>query len=106
MDYPLNMVVGVDAMEAAIQFCWWCCTELIDVFTVLPSTEGNLILRVLQALKMHHEDGVSRRDLLRQVHVSGRQLTVAIDALREREEVTTCTVDGRVHYAYKPSRHP
>lgn len=103
-DYPHNTVVGEGAMTAAIRLLWLCCEELIAKFTILPSAESNIILRVLQALKMHGEHGCSRRDLLRQTHLNGAQLSSAIGALREREEVEVHQEGARLHYAYRESR--
>jgi hypothetical protein len=100
-DYPHNTVVKVEAMARAIQLLWVCCGGLLEKFTVLPSHEQNIILRVLQALKMHGEQGVARRDLLRQTHLNGAQLSIAIGALREREEVEILKNGPRLYYAYK-----
>jgi hypothetical protein len=100
-DYPHNTVVGENAMAAAIRLLWFCCEELLEKFTILPSTESNIILRVLQALKMHGEQGCSRRDLMRQTHLNGAQLSAAIGALREREEVEIHADGPRLHYAYR-----
>jgi hypothetical protein len=100
-DYPHNTIVSQDNMQRATQLMWWCSESLAEKFSVLPSSESNVILRVLQALKMHGEQGVSRRDLLRQTHLNGAQLTTAIHALREREEVETTQVGSKLYYAYK-----
>jgi hypothetical protein len=100
-DYPYNTTVGAECMLRAIQLMWWCSEGLAEKFTVLPSQESNTILRVLQALKMRGEEGVSRRDLLRQTHLNGAQLSTAIGALREREQITIWQNGARLHYAYR-----
>jgi hypothetical protein len=100
-DYPHSTVVKVEAMSKAIQLLQWCCKSLVETFTILPSSENNIILRVLQALKMHGPAGVTRRDLLRQTHLNGAQLSAAIGALREREEVEIVQDGRRLNYAYR-----
>jgi hypothetical protein len=104
MDYPHNTVVHADAMARAIHFLWWCCQGLVAAFTTLPSFEPNVILRVLQALKMHGRDGTSRRDLLRQTHLNGAQLTMALGVLQEREEAILQKIGTKWHYSYKESQ--
>lgn len=101
MDYPYNTVIGCDAMARAIQFAWLCCTGLLEKFLILPTHETNTLTRVLQALRMWGEEGVSRRDLLRQTHLTGKQLSEALLVLQEREEVILQKIGFRWHYAYR-----
>jgi hypothetical protein len=101
IDYPHNTVVGTEAMVKAIQFMWACCIGLLSTFAILPSGEANSMARVLQVLHMYGSEGVSRRDLLRQTHLTGRQLTEAIGVLKEREDVIETCIDRRWHYCHQ-----
>jgi hypothetical protein len=104
MTYPHSTVVGAEAMERAILLMRWCMEGLRKIFTVLPSTENNVILRVLQAIQMYGDKGVIRRDLMRQTHLNGPQLTMAIKALQEREQVAVWANGTKTWYAIKEDR--
>lgn len=101
IDYPHNTVVHADAMLKAINFLQRCCWSQFEAFAILPSHEANTMARVLQALRMHGAEGVSRRDLLRQTHLTARQLSEAISVLQEREEVNVECVDRRFYYSHR-----
>jgi hypothetical protein len=73
----------------------------LNTFAILPSGEANSMARVLQVLHMYGSEGVSRRDLLRQTHLTGRQLTEAIGVLKEREDVIETCIDRRWHYCHQ-----
>jgi hypothetical protein len=101
MDYPYNTVIGEEAMARAIQFAWWCCTGLLDAFSILPTFEANTVTRVMQALRMWGTEGATRRDLLRQTHLTGKQLTESVAVLLEREEVDIQKIGFKWIYCYK-----
>jgi len=101
IDYPHNTVVHGEAMARAIQLIWWCCQGLLETFAILPAHEANTMDRVLQALRMWGREGVSRRDLLRQTHLTGRQLTEAVAVLKEREELTEHWIINHWHYCHQ-----
>lgn len=103
MDYPHNTVIHVEAMASAIQFMWRCCDSLLQTFAILPTHESNTMARVLQALQMWGAEGCSRRDLLRQTHLTGRQLSEAVAVLKEREDLTEhwITATRSWHYCHK-----
>jgi hypothetical protein len=101
IDYPHNTVVHVEAMATAIQFIWRCCEGMLRAFAILPAQEGNSMARVLQALQMHGSEGASRRDLLRQTHMTSKQLTEAVAVLLERDDIIATPVGRSYHYCHK-----
>ena len=101
MDYPHNTVIGEEAMVKAESFLWWCNQGLLEAFGIMPSHEGNSATRVLQVLTMHGAAGLSRRDLMRETHLSGKQITEAIETLKEREDVAVWPKGNTLHYCHR-----
>jgi hypothetical protein len=100
MSYPHEMVVGEEAMWAAINLVWYCMQGVHEAFGLLSSDEKNPITRVLQVVRMFGRSGVDHRELLRRSHLQTRQLTEALETLRLRGEIVTTARGGAVKHRY------
>jgi hypothetical protein len=100
MDYPWNLVIGVEAMSAAIQMVWWAMETLQDAFLVLPMHEQTPLNRVRSVIRAAGVEGITRRDLLRRVGIHGPELDRTVLTLKEREEVSVTKGASGLLYSY------
>lgn len=103
--YPWSLVITVETMSAAIQLVWWCLTTLQEAFSILPVHEHQPLTRVRAALNGVDAGGISRRDLLRKVHMHGGELDRSIATLMECEEVIRVNIGGKIYYRRFGSCH-
>jgi hypothetical protein len=89
MDYPGgSMVVGLDAMEAAVTFVATCMQSTLDTFGILPVHGKEPLVRLRLLLAMAGFDGIERKELLRRSQLTTGTFTVALNTMLDCDEVT------------------
>jgi hypothetical protein len=96
MDYPFNHVIGVEAMNAAIELVWSCLTSTQEAFALLPLHDRQPLARVRMLLNIAGPAGIERQELLRRTGMYSMEFTRALGTLMECEEATATKVGKRV----------
>jgi hypothetical protein len=92
MDYPYNMVIGIEAMAPAIEMVWDCLASTQEAFALLPLHDRQPLARVRMLLNIAGAAGISRRDLLRRTGMYSQEFTRALATLVECKEAVEIKV--------------
>jgi len=92
MDFPHNMVISPEAMNAAIELVWDCLTSTQEAFALLPLHDKQPLARVRMLLNIAGAAGLPRRDLLRRTGMYSQEFTRALATLVECKEAVEIKV--------------
>jgi Protein of unknown function (DUF3987) len=98
IDYPHNLVIGLDAMIPAIQLVWQCLISTEEAFALLPLHEHQPLTRVRTILAAAGTEGIGRTELLRKSLMHAGELDRVLATLAECEEVVKFKLGDRVIY--------
>jgi hypothetical protein len=100
MDYPHNLIIGEEAMNAAIEFVWHCLLSTQEAFALLPLHDRQPLTRVRMLLHLAGERGLDKRELLQRTGMYSAEFHRALSTLVECGEVSVAKTNGRTIVRY------
>jgi hypothetical protein len=105
IDFPWNMVIGAEAMYAAITLIQECMESVQDTFSLLALHDRNPLVRVRTIISTLGPEGIERGELLRRAGIFSTELDRVLGTLGESGEAAV-VVQGNMRRIFKRVRQP
>lgn len=100
IDFPWEYQITAEAIIPAIQFVWECMLSTAETFGVLPMHDKSPLFRLRTVLSLAGSKGITKKVLLRKLHMYKTEFNRAIETLQECGEVSIVKAKDDYLYTY------